>query len=67
MSALGDWAVLAALQCPAGGLCDCRHDSADPRFTCPHCGCDCPLPDPHEQLGGPDDCACCHEDQMIGV
>jgi hypothetical protein len=54
--------ILAAYECPAGGLCGCRHQPSaqgrEPR--CPRCGCSCPLPDPHETLGDPDACPCCH-------
>jgi hypothetical protein len=57
-----DQDVLAAYECPAGGLCDCRHQPStqgrSPR--CPRCGCSCPLPDPGDALGDPDACPCCH-------
>lgn len=56
--------VLAAYECPAGGLCDCRHQH-EPRGQgrwphCPRCGCGCSLPDPDDALGDPDACPCCH-------
>lgn len=63
MSTPGEWAVLNGLQCPAGGLCACRHDCADQKFRCLHCGCDCPLPEDGDALSGdPDGCPCCHRD-----
>jgi len=54
---------LAAYECPAGGLCDCRHQpSAQGRSPrCPRCGCGCPLPDPDDALSDPDACPCCHD------
>ena len=56
--------VLAAYECPAGGLCDCRHQhepSGQGRWPrCPRCGCGCSLPDPDNALGAPDACPCCH-------
>jgi len=45
--------------CPQGRLCECRHDNSDPEFACPHCGCDCSLPDVYARSGDPDDCPCC--------
>jgi hypothetical protein len=60
--AADDRDILAAYECPAGGLCGCRHQpSAQGRWPrCPRCGCTCPLPDPDEALGDPDACPCCH-------
>jgi hypothetical protein len=56
--------ILAAYECPAGGLCDCRHErdpAAHGRWPrCPRCGCGCSLPDPDTALGDPDACPCCH-------
>ena len=56
--------VLAAYECPAGGLCDCRHDeepSGQGRWPrCSRCGCSCSPPDPGNALGDPDACPCCH-------
>lgn len=56
--------VLAAYECPAGGLCDCQHDgqpSGQGRWPrCPRCGCRCPLPGPGDALDDPDACPCCH-------
>jgi hypothetical protein len=56
--------VLAAYECPAGGLCECHHQhepSGQGRWPrCPRCGCACSLPDPDEALGDPDACPCCH-------
>ena len=54
--------ILAAYECPAGGLCDCRHRaSAQGRWPrCPRCGCSCPLPDQDDALDDPDACPCCH-------
>ena len=57
--------ILAAYECPAGRLCDCRHQHEPagrgrwPR--CPRCGCACPLPDADDALGDPDACPCCHD------
>ncbi|GAB1646889.1 hypothetical protein [Krasilnikovia sp. MM14-A1259] len=58
-----DRAVLAVYECPAGGLCDCKHQpSRQGRLPrCPRCGCSCPLPDPDTALGDPDACPCCHD------
>lgn len=51
-------ARLAAYECLAGGLCDCQHQGG--AYSCPYCGCGCPLPDQLEALGDPDACPCCH-------
>lgn len=56
--------ILAAYECPAGGLCGCRHER-EPKGRgrwprCPRCGCSCSLPDPDDALGDPDACPCCH-------
>ncbi|GIF08866.1 hypothetical protein [Actinoplanes siamensis] len=62
--AADDRDILAAYECPAGGLCDCRHQhepSGRGRWPrCPRCGCSCPLPNPDDALGNPDACPCCH-------
>lgn len=57
-----DRSILAAYECPAGGLCDCRHQpSAQGRWPrCPRCGCSCSLPNPDDALDDPDACPCCH-------
>ncbi|WP_139128789.1 hypothetical protein [Micromonospora nigra] len=53
-----DREILAAYECPAGGLCDCKHPGG--QYACPNCGCDCPLPDPDAPTtGDPDACPCC--------
>ena len=63
-----DRVVLAAYECPAGGLCDCQHQHEPggqgrwPR--CPRCGCGCSLPNPDDALGDPDACPCCHHSDL---
>ncbi len=54
--------ILAAYECPAGGLCACRHQpSGRGRWPhCPRCGCSCWPPEPDDALGDPDACPCCH-------
>jgi len=56
-----DRAILASLFCPAGRLCDCRHDKRLGPYDCRSCKCTCPLPDPYERDDDPDGCACCGE------
>lgn len=52
-----DLEKLSAYVCPAGRLCECDHPAGE--YSCPHCGCDCPFPDPYARSGDPDDCPCC--------
>jgi hypothetical protein len=54
-----DLEILAAYECPRGGLCSCTHPGGD-EWACPHCGCDCSLPDQFDAIGDPDACPCCH-------
>ena len=56
-----DRAILASLQCPAGGLCDCQHRRTPDFAGCQWCGCTCPWPGPDETDDDPDKCQCCYK------
>ncbi|GAB7053183.1 hypothetical protein JCM9534A_83090 [Catenuloplanes indicus JCM 9534] len=54
-------AVVAQFQeCPAGRLCSCQHPGGE--YSCVHCRCDCPFPDPCTGVESPDACQCCGRD-----
>lgn len=58
MADCNEAAILAAYECPAGGLCDCTHPGGE--HACSYCGCYCPLPNPDDTNDHPDRCPCCY-------